>query len=114
MYCFSKARRLVKKSDYNRVFDGANKTVTPDFVILHCANTCGRARIGLALSKKKIAKACLRNKVKRLLRENFRKQLLPPIDMVFLARYPMKKVETKTITANLETAWDKLITFYAR
>lgn len=113
MYCFTKARRLLKKIDYDYVFTNANKTITPEFVVLHRANSLGYARIGLALSKKKIAKAHQRNRAKRLIRESFRKQNLPAVDIVILARQHIALVENNIITANLGTAWDKLTAFYA-
>ncbi|CDZ76167.1 Ribonuclease P protein component [Legionella massiliensis] len=113
MNCFSKTRRLLKKSDYDHVFEQAKKTVTPEFIILHRANTLGHARLGLALSKKAIPKAHDRNRIKRLLRENFRTTRLPAIDMIFLAKRGVAEVENKTIIARLDKTWDKLTVLYA-
>lgn len=110
---FSKARRLLTKSDYAQVFSQANKLVTSEFVILHRNNTLGIARLGMALSKKKIAKASQRNKIKRLLRESFRHQQLPAIDLIFLA-HKAQKVDKTKITANLGKAWEKLTDFYVK
>lgn len=113
MFCFDKTRRLRNKNDYEHVFSAANKTITPEFVILHCKNSLGYARLGLALSKKKIAKANQRNRLKRLLRESFRvHDKLPAVDMIFLARQGVAKIENYSVTANLGKAWEKLINFY--
>ena len=108
MFSFDKSRRLLKKSDYDHVFNQAKKLVTSDFIVLYCENSIGHARIGLALSKKMIAKANQRNRVKRMLRESFRTRLLPAIDIIILARTGVAKVDNSTITARLNTAWDKL------
>ncbi|KTD17875.1 ribonuclease P protein component [Legionella jordanis] len=109
MTCFDKTRRLLKKSDYEYVFAQAKKVATSEFIFLYRANSLGYARLGLALSKKAIAKAHDRNRLKRLLRETFRIKQLPAIDVVVLARPGVAKVENKTIIAKLGKTWDKLI-----
>lgn len=108
MYCFDKTRRLLKKSEYDEVFNQAKKVVTPDFIVLYRNNTVGHARLGLALSKKAIAKAHDRNRVKRLLRETFRTRLLPAVDVIFLARHGVANVENSIIINKLGALWDKL------
>lgn len=113
MNSFGKTRRLLKKTDYDQVFEQAKKLVTSEFVILYRTNTLGWARLGLALSKKSIPKAHDRNRIKRLLRETFRTTRLPAIDMVFLAKRGVAEVENKAIITGLDKAWDKLIGLYA-
>ena len=105
---FDKTRRLLKKSDYDDVFDQAKKVVTPEFIVLYRHNTVGHARLGLALSKKTIAKAHDRNRVKRLLRETFRIRHLPAVDVVILARRGVANVENSKMINKLGSIWDKL------
>lgn len=113
MHCFGKTRRLLKKSDYDHVFEQAKKIVTSEFIILYRENSLGYSRLGLALSKKMIPKAHDRNRIKRLLREGFRTTQLPAIDVIFLAKHGVAKVENKTIIAKLGTIWNKLTALYA-
>lgn len=113
MNCFGKTRRLLKKSDYDYVFEQAKKTVTSEYIVLYRENTLGYARLGLALSKKSIPKAHDRNRIKRLIREAFRTTRLPAIDMVFLAKRGVAEVDNKTIISRLDKTWDKLIALYA-
>lgn len=108
MYRFEKNRRLLKKSEYDCVFSQANKIVTSDFIVLYRNNTIGHARLGLALSKKKIAKAHDRNRVKRTLRESFRIQSLPAVDIIVLARHGVAKEQSSHIAAKLSKVWGKL------
>ena len=109
MNCFDKTRRLLKKSDYDHVFAEAKKIVNPEFIILYRDNMVGHARLGLALSKKMIAKAHDRNRVKRLLREAFRTDKhLPSVDIVVLARPGVGKVPNSIINTKLGNAWNKL------
>ena len=110
---FDKTRRLLNKKDYDHVFCQAKKAVTDELIILHRTNCLGYARIGLALSKKMIAKANQRNRVKRIVRESFRLHKLPAIDIIVLARHGVAGVENKIINSNLSNAWEKLITCYA-
>ncbi|STX30246.1 ribonuclease P protein component (RNase P) [Legionella beliardensis] len=112
MYEFDKTRRLITKSEYDYVFAQGKKILTPEFVILYRSNCLGYARLGLSLSKKRIAKACQRNRLKRIVRESFRTQNLPAVDIVFLARHGAAKVENSSIIAHLGNAWKKLNTFY--
>ena len=108
VYCFNKTRRLLKKSEYDNVFNQAKKLVTSDFIILYRENAIGHARLGLALSKKMIAKAHDRNRLKRQLRETFRTRTLPAVDIVVLARNGVSKVQNSIITTRLDSVWDKL------
>ncbi len=81
MYSFTKAQRLLKKKEYNDVFAEAKKIVSSDFIILYKPNHLGHARLGLALSKKHIAKAHDRNRIKRVLRDSFRLVHLPAVEL---------------------------------
>jgi ribonuclease P protein component len=114
VFGFDKTRRLLKKSEYDFVFGKANKTATPEFIILHRDNSLGYARLGLALSKKMVAKACQRNRLKRVIRESFRNRPLPAMDIIFLARSGAANVDNKQISINLSKTWDKLTVFYAK
>ena len=105
---FDKTRRLLKKSDYDSVFNQAKKCVNSDFIVLYRDNSVGQARLGLALSKKVIAKAHDRNRIKRIIREAFRTRQLPPVDVIFLARQGVSKASNSLIYAKLNSVWDKL------
>lgn len=108
MSCFNKTKRLLKKKEFDFVFANAKKIVTPEFVFLYRENNCGFARLGLALSKKKIAKAHDRNRMKRFIRETFRTSDLPAIDVVVIARHGLADADASKIITNLSKAWDRL------
>lgn len=112
MFPFKKTQRLLNKCDYDRVFEQAKKIVSPDFILLSRDNDLGYPRLGLALSKKMIAKAHDRNRIKRLLRECFRQSALPSVDMIFLARSGVAKQTNTGINTRLKTTWDKLSSCY--
>ena len=64
--------------------------------------------MGLAVSKKMIAKAHERNRIKRMLRETFRQQELPPVDIVFLVRNGIATVDNLTLHSEINTFWNTL------
>lgn len=108
MYSFDKTRRLLTKSDYDFVFAQAKRITSPEFIVLYRDNTIGFARVGLALSRKAIAKAHDRNRIKRVVRETFRMQQLRAVDIVILARPGAGRIQQETIIASIGKIWDKL------
>ena len=108
MHRFKKTQRLLKKNEYEYVFNQAKKIVNYDFIVLYRENTIGYARIGLALSKKMIAKAHDRNRLKRLLRESFRNKIIPALDIVVLARSGVANTQNSIIFNRLKILWDRL------
>lgn len=108
MFAFKKTQRLLTKIDYDLVFQQAKKIVTSEFILLFRENNLGYARLGLALSKKMIAKAHDRNRIKRLLREGFRQTRLPAVDMIFLARQGVAKQTNSGLNTQLSKTWEKL------
>lgn len=68
------------------------------------------ARLGLAIAKKHVRLAVDRNRVKRLIRESFRRQRnsLKGLDIVVLARPGIEKVDNPTLFASLQQHWQRL------
>lgn len=108
MYRFTKAHRLLKKSDFDHVFKQAKRLVVPGFTLLYRSNDVGHPRLGLVVPKKIIARAHERNHVKRLARETFRlKKDFPPFDVIVLVR--KGEIQNKLMmSTHLDEAWNKL------
>jgi ribonuclease P protein component len=102
---FYRANRLLSKAEYDHVFSKASKWVTSEFIFLYRKNSIGHARLGLAISKKNVAKAHERNRVKRLLRETFRTTTLPSLDIVVLAKRGIEQVQNSVLIPQLNAAW---------
>ncbi|PJD94103.1 MAG: ribonuclease P protein component [Legionella sp.] len=106
---FSQSRRLLKKTDYDHVFHQAKKMVSPHFIFLYRDNAIDHARLGLALSKKVIAKAHDRSRIKRLIRETFRvTHRLPAMDVIVLARSGVAKAQNSELIEGLQRIWSTL------
>ncbi|KTD62422.1 ribonuclease P protein component [Legionella shakespearei] len=114
MFAFKKTQRLLTKIEYDLVFQQAKKIVTTEFILLFRENNLGHARLGLALSKKMIAKAHDRNRIKRLMREGFRQAQLPAVDMIFLARQGIAKQTNSGLTTQLSKTWEKLTSCFEK
>lgn len=113
MFGFSNVSRLNNKLEFDFVFAKANRITTKEFIILYRKNTIGHARLGFALSKKIVAKANQRNRLKRIIRESFRTSPLPAIDLIFLARHNAWIIENPVIFTSLSQLWKKLMPCHA-
>jgi len=83
-----KRLRLRKRREYLAVQRTSNRVVTPHFIVFARGNGGGPIRMGVTVSRK-VGRAHVRNRVKRLVREAFRRntERLPKgIDMVLVAR----------------------------
>ncbi|MBE1162108.1 ribonuclease P protein component [Dyella acidiphila] len=80
------------------------------FSVRYRQNELGHARLGLAVSKRVSKRAVERNRIKRLLRESFRRSRLklPPLDLVVMAREQAAGVPGPALLAEIDALWRKL------
>lgn len=73
-------------------------------------NGLDHARLGLAVSKRVSKRAVDRNRIKRLVRESFRRARhgLPPIDLVVMAREAAAAAPGNDLLAELDALWRRL------
>lgn len=71
-FSFPREIRLLAEPEYNVVFRQGVRVKLDRFIGQVTLNSEGRARLGLAVSKKSCRKASERNRIKRLIREYFR------------------------------------------
>lgn len=101
---FSKSQRLLAKPQFDAVLDGGTKVVCKDFVLVasprrSSAAEQAAARLGLIVSRK-VGDSVQRNRVKRCVRECFRKDLpssLQGRDLVVIARPTVATKDGKII-----------------
>jgi len=108
---FPRHLRLLKAEQYEYVFDKPQVSADRFFTILTRPNEIIHARLGLAISKRRIGKAVARNRIKRLVRESFRlhRNQLPAADIVVMARNTAATADRKELWDSLERHWQQLI-----
>jgi ribonuclease P protein component len=114
---FTKEQRLLKAADYAAVFEATDfKVSSPTLLILAKAARGTQARAGLVVSKKNAGCAVSRNRLKRLLRETFRKRAAAfvALDMVFMARPGLSHMANPAIIALADTLLDEVARKAAR
>jgi ribonuclease P protein component len=109
---FSKSLRLLTAADFKRVFDSPDRrSVDGKFTLLARKNGLDHARIGMAITKKRLKKAVDRNLAKRIIRESFRahQATLTGYDIVVLNRNGVMNAENRDLFRSLETHWSRLV-----
>ncbi len=67
-----KQDKLLNAADFDRVFDQSVRSSDQYFTVLVRLNDLERPRLCMAISKRRVKLAVARNRLKRLVRENFR------------------------------------------
>lgn len=106
---FGKEHRLPDAAAYDRVFSGASRSRDRLFTVLSCRNDLGIARLGLAISKRSCRPATGRNRLKRIVRESFRRQLdaLAGLDVIVLAQAGAAHADNAALFDSLAKHWQK-------
>jgi ribonuclease P protein component len=102
---FPKSARLRRRGEFLRVQDGGRKFHTDSFLVFVSQQTApGPTRVGVTASRK-LGGAVQRNRVKRLVREAFRRHtLLFPagLDVVFIAKKNAVEVDYDQVVREIE------------
>lgn len=104
--------RLLKAADYERVFQHAQRSSSKAVTVLARQSGRDSARLGLAIPRKQIRKAVERNRVKRLIRESFRRHqaLLSGLDVVVIGRTELAAKNSRCVLRCLEKHWQQVST----
>jgi ribonuclease P protein component len=112
-----KNTRLLSTRHFQNVFENARKFRYHGASVLVHENELIHSRLGICIPKKQIPRAVDRNRIKRLIRENFRLRrtdLINHLDMIFLGYAALQDLDNKEITVCLDSLWAKLIKFYKK
>jgi len=101
-----KHAKLLKAADFDRVFDKSVRSSDRYFTVLARPNERDTPRLGMAISKRRVKLAVQRNRVKRLIRENFRlSQQSCNADYVVLAGPQASAGTNPELLKSLEKHW---------
>ncbi|MCB1724467.1 MAG: ribonuclease P protein component [Chromatiaceae bacterium] len=101
---FPRSARLLKAAEFEHVFAQPRRSADRYFTVLARASKCPRARLGLAISKRQVPSAVLRNRLKRLARERFRQLCgtVHGLDLVIMARAAAGNAARPSLNASLD------------
>ncbi|HUR42092.1 MAG TPA: ribonuclease P protein component [Verrucomicrobiae bacterium] len=107
---FPPSARLRKPREFQAVLSGGRRTSEQWLTAASRANTLEHARLGLAISARAVPRAVDRNRIKRQTRETFRlrRERLPALDIVLLARTGAGGADAAQLRTVLTRLWDKL------
>jgi ribonuclease P protein component len=109
---FTREHRLRRPAEYQRVFGSSTKSVDRSLVVLVFKRGDNQPpRLGLAISKKRVAKAVARNRIKRVIRESFRQHQdgLTGLDLVVLARNGVAKRSKRELFESMQHNLQRLM-----
>jgi ribonuclease P protein component len=110
-FSFGKRLRLLSASEYSWCFANTQiKAACPELLIIASNNNLDQPRLGLVIAKKHVKLATQRNRLKRLIRENFRlrQHQLPALDIIVLARKGIADLDNAALSRVLEKQWRRL------
>ena len=105
-----KDHKLSESEDFQRVFK-QNKSLRDRYwLILYRPNGLEVGRLGTAVSKKNVNKAVKRNRIKRIIRETFRKnrEELAGVDIVVLVRQGICEKSNRELNDAIIKQWQRL------
>ncbi len=108
IFGFGRDLRLLKASEFKRVFDKAEiKVSDQNILILARRNQLDTPRLGLIIAKKNVKTAVSRNRIKRVVRETFRhsQNAIKGLDVVVLARKGLGELDNRQLHSLLEKQW---------
>jgi len=110
---FSRHSRLLRPEQFKSVFQQPIRSSDEYFRIMARTNDLMQHRLGMAVSRKACAKAVGRNRIKRVVRENFRCKMLGQtteraLDIVVLPTASAASQSNKTLDESLSNHWQKL------
>lgn len=106
---FPATRRLLSSADFARVFGTGRRRSDAWFTVVAAPGTGAFARLGLAVSRKVSRSAVQRNRIKRVVRESFRKHSadLPVLDIVVMARPGAAACENTVLASSIDALLER-------
>jgi ribonuclease P protein component len=106
---FRASQRLKNAAEFARVFSEPHRSTDIYFVVLARRNEGTAPRLGLAISRRAARRAHDRNRIKRLVRETFRRSAdLPPWDFVVMAKPTARATASDVLTDSLRRHFKRL------
>ncbi|WP_201587378.1 ribonuclease P protein component [Psychrobacter jeotgali] len=107
---FTKEQRLLTPAAFREVFDAPERKIHQSHLMAFVrSNNQQQARVGMAITKRKVPTAVARNLVKRQIRESFRLKALDlkNKDIVFIVKKSINELDKKDIKKEINNILKK-------
>ena len=107
---FPRRARLLTSEEFRRVFRAGRRLSAGPLVVVVAENGLGHPRLGLAISRRHARRATARNRLRRIVRESFRRaqRRLPAVDVVVTSRPGAVQASNRDLFGALERCWERL------
>jgi ribonuclease P protein component len=107
---FAPHQRILTAAGFDAVYSLRTRAMDSFFAVNAAPNTLGFARLGLSIGKKAVGNSVARNRVKRQVRESFRRiaQQMPALDLVVGARNGARTAHNARLQESLEALWKEI------
>jgi ribonuclease P protein component len=107
---FAPHQRILSAAGFDAVYSKRLRAMDSFFAVNAAPNTLGYARLGLSIGKKAVGNSVARNRVKRQVRESFRRiaPQLPGVDLVVGARNAARTAHNARLQESLEELWKEI------
>jgi len=105
---FGPDRRLPNKAAFDHVFAAPDIRLRKHPFSILARHRDGDARLGMVIGKRHARHAVDRNRIRRILRDRFRRSALRGLDIIVLARVGAGDVESPVITESILWVLDRL------
>lgn len=109
---FPRHIRLLSSRDFQLVFRDNYIRISDDkWVVLARRNKLPYARLGMAISKRVVKTAVMRNRMKRIVRESFRhnQQMLAGSDIVVMCREGVRQGNNRELFESINKHWKRIL-----
>ena len=110
MYRFPRQVRLFTASQFQNVFRSSLVSKDNNFRVKAAFNRENHPRLGLAVSRRVNKRAVERNRIKRVVRESFRrnKEHMGGLDIVIVAMQGASRADNQQLQASIDWHWQQL------
>jgi ribonuclease P protein component len=106
-----RSARIRQPAEFKQAFAKGFRIARPPLTAVCRPNGAERPRLGLAIARKAAPRAVDRNRIKRIIREEFRhnQARLPAVDLVFFGTAGLAAMEAERLRKTLGEIWLKVI-----